>query len=143
MNSNHLKLDNQICHRLYLASNGLTRLYRPLLAPLNLTYPQYIVMMVLWEKDALTPLEVSEIASIDKGSLTSILRKLNEKGFIKLRDDKEDKRKKSIYITNKGHKLREKAISIPKELLCLFELDKEDLIKLKDILDKFNSQIKI
>ncbi len=132
-----LRLENQICHRLYLASNGLTRLYRPLLKKLNLSYPQYIVMMSLWEKDKISMSELANHTLMDKGFLTTLVGKLQNDSILKLVSDPNDKRKRIIKLTKKGLKLQDKALEIPKALMCNYELPEEnDILKLKEILDE-------
>lgn len=132
-----LRLENQICHRLYLASNGLTRLYRPLLMKLNLSYPQYIVMMSLWEKDKVSMSELANHTLMDKGFLTTLVGKLQDDSILKLVSDPNDKRKRIIKLTKKGQKLQDKALEIPKALMCNYELpDESDILKLKKLLDE-------
>ncbi len=132
-----LRLENQICHRLYLASNGLTRLYRPLLKKLNLSYPQYIVMMSLWEKDKVSMSELANHTLMDKGFLTTLVGKLQDDSILKLVSDPNDKRKRIIKLTKKGQKLQDKALEIPKALMCNYELpDESDILKLKKLLDE-------
>lgn len=139
MNYSNLELKNQICHRLYIATNGITRLYRPLLESLDLTYPQYILMMALWELEKSAILEIQKVTNIDSGSLTQILSKVRDKGYIKISPSEEDKRKKIVSLTEKGLKLKDKAVEIPKEITCqVSNLDMEDYKTLIKLLDKLN-----
>ncbi len=139
MDFNHLKLENQICHRLYTASNKMTKLYRPLLKELNLTYPQYIIMMALWEKKTETMLKLSKLTNIDKGSLSEILKKLESKAFLEIAIDKDDKRLKHISLTPLGEQLKLKANSIPEKLMCKGHIDFEKIKLLINLLDELNS----
>ena len=142
MGFEQLKLDKQVCHRLYIASNGITRLYRPMLEELGLTYPQYIIMMALWEKDKTTVQQLQKCTKIDGGSLTQILKKLCSKSYISLDPIKEDRRVKMVNLTNEGRALEEKASSVPEKMYCKFDgLDPQDLEDLKRILDRINSEM--
>ena len=93
MEFDHLKLNRQICHRVYAASNGIIRLYKNTLDKLNLTYPQYITMLALWELREATIKDVQALSKIDGGSLSLILKKLEKKNLITIQECKEDKRK--------------------------------------------------
>ena len=136
LNYDHLKLENQICHRLYLASNATTRFYRPLLEPLGLSYPQYIVLMALWEKDNISLGELTHRTNIDKGFLSTLIQKLENDKVITLEGDEQDKRKKIIKLSKKGWKLREKAHSLPQDILCHYDLpDNFDYKKFMELLD--------
>ena len=132
----HLKLENQLCHGLYVASNALTRIYRPFLDKLNISYPQYVVLMGLWEEDKITMGELSKKTLMDKGFLTTLIKKLEESSILKLKSDPGDKRKKVIELTKKGWSLREKASSVPFDLACSYDLaesfDYRSLMKLLD-----------
>lgn len=139
MNYDNLKLDNQLCHRLYTVSNAMTRAYRPMLKELDITYPQYIVLMSLWEKDQVTILTLIEKTSLDGGSLSLILCKMKSKGLIAVNKSDADKRQKIVSLTDKGHSLREKAVIIPEKMWCSLEsLDYDDALKLIELLDKMN-----
>ncbi|WP_417335059.1 MarR family winged helix-turn-helix transcriptional regulator [Halobacteriovorax marinus] len=142
MNYDNLKLKNQICHRLYIASNAMTRVYRPMLAELDLTYPQYVVLMALWEKDSIPIQELIEMTGIDAGSLSLMLTKLEKKKIIKIHKDKEDKRKRIINLSEKGLSLKDKALSVPQKMWsCLESLDYENGLKLIELLDKMNCDL--
>jgi DNA-binding MarR family transcriptional regulator len=142
MNFEHLHLKNQICHRLYIATNGVTRLYRPLLEALNLTYPQYILMMALWEVEEASILELQKLTKIDSGSLTLILKKLQTKKFVKIKTASDDKRKKIVSLTARGFELKEKSTEVPGSAFCnINNLTNKDVADLVKILDKLNSDI--
>lgn len=132
-----LKLDNQICHRLYMASNGITRRYREVLAELNLTYPQYVVMMALWEKDQITIAELLEKTAIDGSAMTQILKKMSEKELLKIVKDEKDGRKRLIKLMPHGQKLQIQAAHIPETIRCQFpSLDDSEAQQLMQLLDK-------
>lgn len=138
-----LKLERQLCHRVYLASNLLTRLYRPMLTPLDLTYPQYIIMMALWEKDKVSILDIIERTQIDGGSLSLMLKKLEGKKFLEVEGCSQDKRRKIVALTRKGKSLYKKALTIPEQLRCQFgDLYNEDEYgELLALLDRLNVAI--
>ncbi|MGV3000546.1 MarR family winged helix-turn-helix transcriptional regulator [Vibrio sp.] len=115
-----LKLDNQICHRLYMASNGLTRTYRDSLAELNLTYPQYVVMMALWEKDGISITTLLEKTAIDGSAMTQILKKMEDKQLLSIVKDQHDKRKRVVKLSDSGENLQSKAAKIPEHIRCQF-----------------------
>lgn len=132
-----LKLDNQICHRLYMASNGITRSYREALADLNLTYPQYVVMMALWEKDAVTIAELVERTAIDGSAMTQILKKMSDKALLNIVKDEHDKRKRVIKLLSHGQKMQAQAANIPDQIRCQFpNLNNEEAQQLTKLLDK-------
>jgi DNA-binding MarR family transcriptional regulator len=144
MSDEFLKLQNQICYRLYLASNGIMRLYKPLLAPLDLTYPQYILMLSLWEQDQVTMGQLAATTSMDKGFLSSLVKSLQAKGHIQIHSDAQDNRKKIIALSKRGLKLKDKAQDIPRSLLCMLGGDREqadDIARLKAMLDELNRTI--
>ena len=113
-----LKLENQLCFTLYAASRAVTQMYRPLLDELDLTYPQYLVMLVLWENDRLTVNEIGELLQLDSGTLTPLLKKLEARGLLSRERDKEDERKVIISLLPEGKKLKKRAVKIPELLLC-------------------------
>ena len=139
-----LKLKHQVCHRLYIASNGLTRLYRPFLKPLGLTYPQYVIMMALWEKDDVTMGALAKTTCVDKGFLATTIEKLDSMGLLKIRVDENDKRKKFLILTAKGRKLEERVKDIPMKIVTLLggdEGDREAIEALIRMLDKINASL--
>ena len=112
-----LLLDNQLCFALYSTSLMMTKVYKPLLQELNLTYPQYLAMLVLWEKEGLTVGEVSARLLTDPGSLTPLLKRLEGEGLISRTRSKEDERVVQLHLTAQGRALHEKAKSIPRCIL--------------------------
>jgi DNA-binding MarR family transcriptional regulator len=121
-----LHLDQQLCFALYEASRSLIRAYGPLLEPLGITYPQYLVMLVLWEEKASTVKGLGERLALDSGTLTPLLKRLEQRGLVSRTRDREDERVVRIELTPEGQKLRTKARRIPLELACRAGFDVED-----------------
>ncbi|RYY92476.1 MAG: MarR family transcriptional regulator [Comamonadaceae bacterium] len=108
-----LLLDNQLCFALYSASLAMTKLYKPLLDALGLTYPQYLVMLVLWEADGIMVSEIGQRLSLDSGTLTPLLKRLETAGFISRMRDVADERRVHIHLTQAGRKLKARAAKVP------------------------------
>src|SRR3954452_20672154 len=108
-----LLLDNQLCFALYSASLAMTKLYKPLLDDLGLTYPQYLVMLALWEQDGLMVSELGERLSLDSGTLTPLLKRLEANGYVARVRDAADERRVHITLTAAGRKLKTRAASVP------------------------------
>lgn len=108
-----LLLDNQLCFALYSASLAMTKLYKPLLDALGLTYPQYLALLVLWERDGLTVSELGERLSLDSGTLTPLLKRLETAGLVSRRRDAADERRVCVRLTAEGHSLKARARHIP------------------------------
>jgi len=117
-NCDDLLLDNQVCFALHSTSLLMTKVYKPLLHALNLTYPQYLAMMVLWEKDGLTVGEISTRLLTDPGSLTPLLKRLETEGLLSRTRSKEDERVVIVELTEQGRALREQARGIPHCILA-------------------------
>lgn len=132
-----LKLDNQICFRLYTASRFMTQIYSEILEDLELTYPQYLVMMVLWEHKELSVKEIGNLLYLDSGTLTPLLKKLEQKDLVKRIRSEKDERIVKISITKKAIILYEKALKVPEKLISKSNMEIKDIINLRDILDKF------
>ncbi|QFU76980.1 MarR family transcriptional regulator [Halioglobus maricola] len=126
-----LDLDRQICHSLYSAANALVRAYRPLLQQLDLTYPQYLVMLSLWQRDGVSISSLAEHTRFDAGTLTPMLKRLQDKGLIDIRVAQEDERRREISVTNNGRTLRKAAQNIPEQILCTVDMPAEDGLQLK------------
>ncbi len=140
-NTESLQLKNQVCFPLYALSKEITKLYRPMLEELDMTYPQYLVMMVLWEKDGLTVSEVGEKLLLDSGTLTPLLKRLENKSFIDRKRKKEDERVVELFLTEEGRNLQQKACSIPKEMIQKIDIKTEDLVQLKNLLETILNKI--
>jgi DNA-binding MarR family transcriptional regulator len=135
-----LKLDNQMCFPLYAASRLVVQAYRPLLEELGITYPQYLVLMVLWEKDGSSVSEIGGRLSLDSGTLTPVLKRLAAQALVKRKRAKHDDRAVENWLTERGRALKLKAVEIPTKLLCSTAIEMDEVIKLKNalqpILDK-------
>lgn len=135
--SESLKLENQLCHRFYLLSNAFTRAYRPLLDALDITYPQYVVLMALWENDHITIANLLQKSGIDGGAMTLILKKLTQKAYLTIERDENDKRVKYVTLTKQGQGLKAQASTIPATMFCKFDgLKKDEVNELITMLDK-------
>ena len=113
-----LALDNQLCFALYSASLAMTKTYKPLLDKLGLTYPQYLVMLVLWQEDRLLVKAIGERLFLDSGTLTPLLKRLEASGLIVRARDQEDERQVRITLTPEGRALKRKAQDIPLRVMC-------------------------
>jgi len=127
-----LKLDRQVCFPIYAASNLLTRLYRPVLAELGLTYPQYLVMLVLWETDSRSVGELGEALHLDSGTLTPLLKRMEAAGLVSRTRDPEDERRVVVDLTAAGAALKEKAAGVPLAMFDKFGMTPEDIETLRD-----------
>ncbi|MEP9389885.1 MarR family transcriptional regulator [Mesorhizobium sp. KR9-304] len=122
-NDDPLQLDRQVCFPLYAATNLLQRVYRPVLAPLCLTYSQYLVMLVLWERDLVSVGDLAERLHLDSGTMTPLLKRMEQAGFIIRRRDPQDERRVLIALTQHGRDLRTKAVDVPQTLATQLDLD--------------------
>ncbi|MCR4717987.1 MAG: MarR family transcriptional regulator [Lachnospiraceae bacterium] len=121
-----LKLSHQLCFPLYAASKEIVRRYKPYLDEINLTYTQYIAMLVLWEHDRLNVKELGQYLYLDSGTLTPLLKKLEEKGYISRQRNEKDERNVEIALTDNGYKLRDEALKVPQAMAGCIKLTKEE-----------------
>ena len=142
MSHESIRLKNQLCHPLYSATNALMRAYKPLLEPLKVTYPQYLILMALWDSDEINIKEISDRTYFDSGTLTPLINKLKTQGLVTIKPMPSDKRNKIIALTPKGKRLQEKAESIPMELTCKVELSKADFTELKRLSETLLENLK-
>lgn len=140
-NSKTPKLENQICFPLYVIAKEITGLYRPFLDELDITYPQYLVMMVLWEGDGLTVTHIGEKLFLDSGTLTPLLKRLEAKGFIIRKRKKEDERVVEVFLAEAGQQLQKKACEIPGKIQQKIGIQPEELLHLKDTVLKILNKI--
>jgi len=117
-NDDMLRLDNQLCFAVYSASLAMTRLYKPLLDPLGLTYPQYLVMLALWEQDGPMVSELGQRLSLDSGTLTPLLKRLEATGYVSRVRDAQDERRVRIHVSAAGRRLKARAVGVPDCLLA-------------------------
>ena len=121
-----LKLENQLCFPLYACAKEITRHYRPFLDEIDLTYTQYIVMMVMWEEKSINVKKLGQRLFLDSGTLTPLLKSLEQKGFITRSRSKTDERNLDVNVTDLGLKLRDKALSVPSSISACISLTPEE-----------------
>jgi DNA-binding MarR family transcriptional regulator len=126
------RLDDQLCFALYAASRAVVQAYQSLLEPLDVTYPQYLVMLLLWEEDGVAVGHLGDRLYLDSGTLTPLLKRLEVRGLIERRRARHDERVVEIHLTAAGRALKRKAIAIPRELLCKAKLPLDQLVRLRD-----------
>ncbi|MCR5421920.1 MAG: MarR family transcriptional regulator [Lachnospiraceae bacterium] len=131
-----LRLDDQLCFPLYSIAKEITRQYRKPLKELNLTYTQYVVMMVLWEKGNMTEGELGQIVHLDSGTLAPLLKRMEKQGYIHRIKPDNNERKLTVELTQAGKELKEKALAVPGQMDGCIPLEEEELVTLKDLLDK-------
>jgi len=137
-----LRLDSQVCFPLYAASNLITRLYRPLLDELGLTYPQYLVMMVLWETAPRTVGEIGQQLHLDTGTLTPLLKRMETAGLIARQRDPADERRVIVTLTAQGDILRERARHVPEALAVQLSMTVPDLERLRATVGELVDRLK-
>ncbi|HAI05873.1 MULTISPECIES: MarR family winged helix-turn-helix transcriptional regulator [Pantoea] len=130
-----LLVDQQLCFALYSANLAMNKVYRQLLSQLDITYPQYLVMLVLWQKDDLTVSEIGEQLFLDSATLTPLLKRLESAGLIMRQRTRQDERQVAVTLTEAGRALRSKAESIPEAVKCATACDDDALLALKVQLD--------
>src|SRR6056297_124438 len=134
MDYDSLKLENQLCFPLYAVSKKITNLYRPILKPLGLTYTKYITMMALWEKDKISVKELGEKLYLDSGTLTPLLKKLENQKFIERKRNPKDERNLIVTLTQKGETLKDQALKVPQEISSCIDISTKDAQELHRIL---------
>ncbi|MFH7044080.1 MarR family winged helix-turn-helix transcriptional regulator [Paucibacter sp. JuS9] len=136
-----LRLDQQLCFALYSSSLAMTKLYKPLLEPLGLTYPQYLVMLVLWEQDGISVSTLGQRLSLDSGTLTPLLKRLEAAGLIKRQRASDDERRVEIFLNPEGQALKRQAQDIPPQLACASACSLEELSSLTRRLHELRKQL--
>lgn len=131
-----LKLKNQLCFPLYAASKEIVKHYKPFLDELNMTYTQYIAMMVMWEHNELTVKELGQYLYLDSGTLTPLLKTMEKKGWVERNRSKEDERVLIVTVTDAGEALKEKAVRVPEQMSGCVKLEPEEAAQLYKILNK-------
>jgi DNA-binding MarR family transcriptional regulator len=137
-----LRLDNQLCFAVYSASLAMTKLYKPLLDKLKLTYPQYLVMLVLWERDGLMVSELGERLSLDSGTLTPLLKRLEANGLVARIRDVADERRVHVSLTAAGRRLKARAASVPACLMAASQCSIEELVALTQQIQQLRDRVK-
>jgi DNA-binding MarR family transcriptional regulator len=136
-----LKLDHQLCFALYSASLAMTKFYKPLLDPLGLTYPQYLVMLVLWEGDGITVSQLGERVALDSGTLTPLLKRLEASDLVRRLRDTADERRVLLRLTPVGRALKSKAMAVPESMACASGCALDELAALTVRLKALRDQI--
>lgn len=137
-----LALDNQLCFAVHSCAREITRLYRPLLEPLGLTYPQYLTLLVLWEKGEQTVNELGASLFLDSGTLTPLLKRLEAAGFIRRQRSSEDERKVIIRLTEAGEALQERACTLPETLMQKSGISYQEVHRLLGEIKRLRQQIR-
>ena len=135
-----LKLENQLCFPLYAAAREVVKQYRPYLDAIDLTYTQYITMMVMWEEKEITVKALGEKLFLDSGTMTPVLKSLEAKGFVTRKRSTTDERSVSVFLTDSGEALKEKAVDIPAKVAGCVGLTAEEGLQLYKILYKILSK---
>lgn len=138
---NKLLLNNQVCFPLYALSRQVTAQYRPFLEKLDITYPQYLVLLLLWESDNQTVGELGERLLLDSGTLTPLLKRMEQKGLLVRQRNPADERQVTILLTESGRAMQEQAAEIPTQLQESLNLDTQQLISLRDQLQTILHQL--
>ncbi|OBF56015.1 MarR family winged helix-turn-helix transcriptional regulator [Mycolicibacterium monacense] len=133
-----LRLDQHLCFALYSATRAMTAAYRPVLTELNLTYPQYLVLLVLWEEGPVTVGRLGERLNLDSGTLSPLLKRLEANGFVVRQRSRSDERQVEIDLTDAGRALEERAQCIPEELFRATGLSVDDAEQLRDAVRQLN-----
>ncbi|MEO8152296.1 MAG: MarR family transcriptional regulator [Rhizobacter sp.] len=136
-----LRLDQQLCFALYSTSLAMTKLYKPLLAPLGLTYPQYLALLVLWERDGLAVSELGDRLFLDSGTLTPLLKRMEAAGWLQRDRAADDERRVIVSLTAEGRALRQKARRIPTQLAQATRCDASELASLTQRLQQLRTQM--
>lgn len=137
-----LKLGNQLCFSLYAVSREVIKRYKPVLDKYNLTYTQYITMLVLWEEEKTTVKKIGQRLHLDSGTLTPLLKRLEQMGLITRYRDSQDDRVVIIELSKKGTDLKDELVEVPKKVACSFEMEVDNAILLKKLLDDLLTNLK-
>lgn len=139
---NSLTLEHQICFQLYTASKELTRLYRPILAPLNLTYSQYLVMLVLWEEEGIDLKQVGERLTLDSGTLSPLVKRLMQIGYVEKVRAQDDERRIVLTLTDSGRALREQAEDVPRQVSGMLKINEATYVAYMEMLIDIKARLK-
>ncbi|WP_069164105.1 MarR family winged helix-turn-helix transcriptional regulator [Nocardia altamirensis] len=139
--TDHLTLDEQICFPLYAASRAMTAVYRPKLERLGLTYPQYLVMLALWERDGRSVGDVCHALALDSGTLSPLLKRLEAAGLVRRQRSTADERRVDIQLTDRGRALRDEARDIPDEMAVACGLSMDEFLALRSTLRRLTDSL--
>ena len=137
----NLKLEKQLCFALYRTTRAITQTYRPFLEEIGLTYPQYLVMLVLWEEDNLTLTHIGNKLMLDSGTLTPMIKKMESAGLLQRKRSHADEREVRILLTPQGHGLKNEAGKVPQKMGCVISLSDEKRLRMQQDLDELLQQI--
>lgn len=137
-----LRLENQLCFAVHSAAHAFARAYKPLLDPLDLTYPQYLVLLRLWEQDGQTVSELGTPLFLDSGTLTPLLKRMEKAGLLARSRDKIDERQVRVVLTEKGNALRAKARGFPHAMGCMTGVNQETADQLRDTLKGLGASLR-
>lgn len=126
-----LRLDNQLCFALYAATRAITKTYREKLEPIGLTYPQYLVLLVLWERDGLTVSEIGEKLMLDSGTLTPLIKRLEAMSLVDRRRSASDERAVNVHLSGKGVKMKDAALDARKFVACRLGMSEAEIMDLR------------
>ncbi|MCQ4117927.1 MarR family winged helix-turn-helix transcriptional regulator [Rhodococcus tibetensis] len=139
--TNALALDHQVCFALYSASRAMTATYRSMLEKLGVTYPQYLVLLVLWERDGRGVRDICDALDLDTGTVSPLLKRLESLGLVERRRDSADERRVGIHLTEAGDELRHSAVGIPAALARSTGMDVDELVALRDTLSRLTESL--
>lgn len=137
-----LRLENQLCFAVYSAAHAFAQAYRQWLEPMGLTYPQYLVMLLLWEQDGRSVNELGQPLMLDSGTLTPLLKRMEKAGLVTRRRDDRDERVTRIFLTGDGRRLRAKAETIPPALLCATDLSLDEATTTRDKMKTLSQRLR-
>lgn len=143
MKYDQLKLDKQVCFPVYTASRLITQEYQPYLSKMKITYPQYLVLLVLWEKDEIPVSDIARRLFLDTNTITPLLKRMETQGLLKRKRSDEDERKVIISLSSKGRKMKKTAAAIPQKLVKGLKSEDMTIDDLNDLKDKLNLLIKV
>lgn len=126
-----LRLDNQLCFALYAATRAITKTYRERLDSFGLTYPQYLVLLVLWEQDGITISEIGDRLMLDSGTLTPLVKRLASMEVVRRQRDDRDERVVRVFVTDKGRGLKEKALEARKHVACRLDMSEQQILDMR------------
>ncbi|MCA0948989.1 MarR family winged helix-turn-helix transcriptional regulator [Shewanella chilikensis] len=141
MSNEPLCLENQVCFSLYSAANAMVRAYRPVLDALDLTYPQYLAMLVLWQHKGISVKTLGERLHLDSGTLTPLLKRLESKGLLLRGRSEQDERVRVLTLTDAGQALQARAADVPEQMLCRSAMPRAELQQLKSLCDTLWQQL--
>lgn len=137
-----LRLDNQLCFALYASSRAMTAAYRPLLEALGLTYPQYLVLLALWESNELSVGSLGARLFLDSGTLTPLLKRMEKRGLVRRMRSVDDEREVIVALTTEGRRLKSRAATIPEQMICKVQFSRERAMSLRSEVRALLDQLK-